>query len=311
MPYVHPDFGRSGTGKTFHLTDFGSHYDNPWLYRPLVQMGERLGDKGPLLDLAHQVLASASPASADFGAGLAVVGYHVLSDKEKTADEIDAILDLADAYLTQPDGNPHVLRWKISLAFISALLAIKKGDRQEALRRFATTAEYDPCAFSPLLSTKTVAACFWRGILLLSDGEREEARCCFTAGIEAGRRALHAPDENAIGNPVDPLTFGFPELAEVADMSGQCANALHYLDDFELSPGKFWSAVDVRRFGLVTWAKDLEAELQEVRQVIGEADALWREASPLARLINRTLEKFLGVRLVRVRVLEQFRLGKG
>jgi SAM-dependent methyltransferase len=311
-PYSHPDFGRSATGANFHVADFARHYHNPWLYRSLVQMGERLGDPGPLLELAREIVASASRVSADYGAALAVIGYHVLSDKEAGADEVDALLGLADAYLAQPEGNnPHVLRWKISLAFLSALLALKKGDRSAALRYFTVAAEADPCDFSPLLATKTVAARFWSGVLHLVDGDGEAARRCFAAGVEAGRRALHAPDENAIGNPLDPLTFGFPELAEVADMAGQCANALHYLDDFERAPGKVWRAVDLRRFGLATWATGLEAELKRVRAMDekhrGAIDALWRESSPWARLVNRTLEKLFGVRLVRTRAFQRLR----
>jgi hypothetical protein len=133
--------------------------------------------------------------------------------------------------------------------------------------------------------------------------------------VEAGRRALHAPDENAIGNPLDPLTFGFPELAEIADMAGQCANALHQLNVFERSPGKFWRATDLRRFGMATWAINLEKELQELRARLEElhcppdgraaAEALWHESLWWARMVNQVLEKLLGVRLIRTRTLQR------
>jgi hypothetical protein len=100
----------------------------------------------------------------------------------------------------------------------------------------------------------------------LVDGEAKQAHASFLAGTEAGRRALHAPDENAIGNPLAPLTFGFQELAEVADMASQCALAMAHIDEYARSPGKFWRRVDVRRFGLASWAKHLEAENERLRK---------------------------------------------
>lgn len=314
--YFHPDFSRSATGSAFRVAAFAPHYENPWLYRPLVQMGERLADPGPLLGLARQVLGAFSPGSPDYGAALAVIGYSTFSDKNATAEDSDQLLELTDAYVRQSSDNPHTLRWKISLEYLAALLALKKGDRQSALRYFTTTTEFDPIPFSPLLATKTIAAWFWRGMLAIADGDAATARHCFTAGVEAGRRALHAPDENAIGNPLEPLTFGFPELAEVADMAGQCANALHQIDFFKRSPGKFWRAADLRRFGMATWALNLEKEVKELHARLEEfhgqgpvdqasADALWRERSWWAHAVNQVLEKLFGVRLVRTQALQR------
>lgn len=314
-PYRHPDFERSSTGASFHLTDFARHYRNPWLYRPLVQMGERLDDPDGLHRLSRQVMESLPPDSADYGAALAVAGYRVLGDNPAAPEDTKAVLEQIDGYLAKPNGDPHILRWKISLAFLGARMAMAKGDHREALRYFAAVTESDPCAFSPLLATKTVAAWFWSGVIHLSANHADAARNCFVSGIGAARHALHAPDENAIGNPRDPLTFGFPELAEIADMAGQCANALHHVDEASRSPGKFWQAVNLRRFGLATWATDLQRELKEMRgaqqnmeDLISVAGALGREKSPLARLINKTLAKLFGIRLVRIRLLDRIRL---
>ena len=306
--YFHPDFWHSAVGTDFRVTDFSRYYDNPWLYRPLVQMGERLDDPSALLVLAREVLSRYPSCSSDYGAALSVIGYQLLTEKNSAALDSVMQLELTDVYLEQPSENPHVLRWKISLAYLAALLALKKGDRLNALRYFTVATKFDPCSFSPLLSTKIVAAWFWIGVLLIADGDNDKARSCFAAGVEAGRQALHAPDGNAIGNPLDPLTFGFPELAEVADMAGQCANALHHLGNFDRSPGKFWQMVDLRRFGLASWAMNLEVELKDLRVEINKSraglEALRHERSPLARLVNRMLEKSFGVRLVRMRVLK-------
>jgi hypothetical protein len=84
--------------------------------------------------------------------------------------------------------------------------------------------------------------------------------------VASSRRALHADDLNAIGNPDAPLAFGFTELAEVADMGAQCAGALALLPLYRRSPGQFWQRVDVKRFGVVSWAQAVERENAELRR---------------------------------------------
>lgn len=261
--YRHPQFARSAVSGA-HVADFGAHYEDPWLYRSLVQMGERIAEPAAVDDLALRVLGSLPLESADAGAAITVLGYRLLElDKH---EQVPDLRNLIDAYVAQESANPHVQRWKISAAFVAALLCRRLGDRAAAARYFEQAASFDALVFSPLLATKTIAARFWRGVMHLVDGEADEARDSFLAGVEAGRRALHAPDENAIGNPQAPLTFGFQELAEVADMAGQCALALAHVEDYARSPGKFWRRVDVKRFGLASWAKHLEAENERLRR---------------------------------------------
>ena len=66
--------------------------------------------------------------------------------------------------------------------------------------------------------------------------------------------------------PADqPLSFYLQELAEVIDMGSQCANALANFAIWERDPGLFWRQVDVRRFGLASWARDLERENERLR----------------------------------------------
>jgi SAM-dependent methyltransferase len=311
-PWTHPDFDRSSTGKDFVLTDFATHYVNPWIYRPMVQMGERLGDKDALLDLARQTLTLSPEDSADAGAALTVIGYSLLDGADPASPEADEALNRNSGYLSIRTENPHVIRWQISLAYLSALLASARGDRSTARKFFAETTRFDPLVFSPLISTKIIAAWFWSGIFHLVDHQESSARNCFQAGIEAARRALHAPDGNAIGNPEDPLTFGFPELAEIADMASQCANALHHLEEFGRSPGKFWKSVDTRRFGLAGWARQLEKELSDMekripsrQKLLDKYATLWHDGSRITRLINNVLARLLGVRIVRLKTLRK------
>jgi hypothetical protein len=48
------------------------------------------------------------------------------------------------------------------------------------------------------------------------------------------------------------------EIGELADMGGQCAVALSAWDSLERDRGGFWRRIDVKRFGVVSWARDLE-----------------------------------------------------
>jgi hypothetical protein len=229
----------------------------------MVQMGERIADEAGLADLCLRVLQSMPLDSADVGAAITVLGYHILASKR--FDQVDDWRNVAEGYLACSSENPHVRRWQVSIAFAAALLSRDLGLREQARADFDRIAGMDPLAFSPLLMTKLIAARFWSGLMRLVDGDADGARSCFLAGVEAARTALHAPDVNAIGKPDRPLSFGFQELAEVADMGAQCATAANLLESYRRSPGQYWSKVDTRRFGLASWAKYLEQENQALR----------------------------------------------
>jgi len=259
--YRHPQFHNNK--RLPAVVDFGRYYDNPWLYRVLVQMGERVRDQDVLREVSLAVLQQAQPQSADFGAALCVLGYQILMRQDrKNATEL---LNLTSDYLSAPAVQPHVLRWQISVSYLGALLSALLGKREETARYFDMVRKAQVDDFSPLLATKVIAAGFWRGVMHLVDNETEAARGCFQAGILCARNALHADDFAAVGDPEDPLAFGFQELAEVADMASQCANALHWLHKFHTAPGFFWQKIDTRRFGLATWLLHLERENDRLR----------------------------------------------
>lgn len=263
-PYRCPAYGADSALPGTWLVDFGAHYDNPWLYRTMVQMGERIRDGGVLADLAARALGELPVDSADFGAALTVLAYALL--EQPAAQHAADALELVGQYAQVESDNPHVRRWQVSSVYAGAKLALAQGDREMARALFAGVAQADFMAFSPLLATKTVASCFMLGAMALADGDRTGARERFAEGVAAARRALHADDANAIGNPAAPYAFGFTELAEVADMGAQCAKAMELLPLHARSPGLFWQQVDTKRFGLVTWALAMERELARLRQ---------------------------------------------
>lgn len=263
--YDHPAYSRS-QGKLPALVDFGDAYDNPWLYRTMVQMGERLGHEMKLARLAECVIEDSREDSADRGAALAVLGYRVL--EMRRADLAQAVLPLVEAYAGSPlpeDTPVHVRRWRISLAFLAGRLNELIGERVTAKRWYRSAADADWADFSPLLATKSIAAAFYEARIHLADGDPQTALACFRHGADTALKAAAFPHGTQMGPDGQPLPFYLQELAEVIDMGSQCANALAHFPLWQRDPGLFWRQVDVRRFGLASWARDLERENAQLR----------------------------------------------
>jgi hypothetical protein len=248
------------------LVDFGAAYDNPWLYRTMVQMGERLGDELKLARLAECVIEDSRAGSADRGAAIAVLGYRVL--ELRLTHLAGQIIALIAAYAEAPvdhDTPVHVRRWRISLAFLAGRLSELAGDRDAAKSWYRDAANGEWAAFSPLLATKAIAASFYEARLHLADGDGPNALASFKAGVETALEAAAFPHEEQMGAAGEPLPFYLTELAEVIDMGSQCANAVAHFHLWQRDPGLFWRQVDIRRFGLASWARDLEQENQRLR----------------------------------------------
>ncbi len=265
--YADPEFAGAKELPGCWVAEFGRHYDNPWLYRTMVHMGDRLRDRAALTDLAARALGAMPMDSADFGAALTVLGYALVEQPESA--HVDDLMPLIDAYLGQDMPNPHAKRWQISSAFLAGRIALARGERELATMYLSAVEQADFMEFSPLIATKSIAAACLLGAMAMADNDMEGAKAHFASGVQTCRKALKADDINAIGDPDAPFPFGFTELAEVADMGAQCAMALKLLPLAKRSPGHFWSRVDTKRFGLVSWALALEKENQELRQRAG------------------------------------------
>lgn len=263
--YVHPALGGRGEAPT--VADFGGSYDNPYLYRTLIQMGERITDGDKLIRLALMVAQNARPDSPDRGGAIAVLGYRMLEARSVAAAA--EVVELIEDYLAAAAGSqdPHAGRWRLSLEFLAARLMEMTGNRGAAIDWYARAARRDWRAFSPLLATKTVAASFYEGRLHLFGGDETAARACFERGVRESLAAAASPADQVIGDLARPLPFGMMELAEVVDMGAQCANALANLHLWKRSPGLFWTGIDTRRFGLAGWAKALEQENDRLRGI--------------------------------------------
>lgn len=262
--YVHPAFG----GSDAPVVDFAGGYDNPWLYRTMVQMGERLTDDTKLARLAEYLVVNARPGSADQGAALAVLGYRIL---ENRADNVaPLLLDAMAAYYDQGGDEPHIVRWRVSLAFLAGRLCELMGDRAGARHWYGRAASDDWQKFSNILATKAIGAAFFVGRLLLAEQDPDAAWPWFQRGVDIALQAAGADHLRELGTGEGLLPFYLPELAEVIDMGSQCANALANRHLWARNPGLFWRQVDVKRFGLASWAIDVARENARLRQMVGQ-----------------------------------------
>ena len=262
--YIHPAFGESEAP----VVDFATGYDNPWLYRVMVQMGERLTDDAKLARLAEYVVVNARSGSADQGAALAVLGYRIL---ENRADNVaPVLLDAMATYYAGGSGEPHIIRWRVSLAFLAGRLCELIGDRDGAKLWYGRTASDDWKKFSNILATKAIGAAFYAGRLSLAERDPDAAWPWFQRGVDIALQAAGANHSRELGTGAGLLPFYLPELAEVIDMGSQCANALAGRHLWRRNPGLFWRQVDVKRFGLASWAIDMARENARLRQTVGQ-----------------------------------------
>jgi len=258
--FRHPAFANALSASGAVVVDFGAHYDNPWLYRTLVQAGERIHDDGVLLRLADLVADNARPESADQGAALCVKGYRILEQRQANATNelIRRIQSYCDS--TEATTNPHVQRWRISLAFLAGCLSELSGSLDDALKWFSLTARLDWRSFSPVLATKTIAAVFHAARIALVFEDEAKAMSFFQTGVNIALEAARSNPNDIAGSVASPIPFGLVELGEVMEMGGQCAIAIASLPLWRRAPGAFWSRVNSKRFGLLGWNQALERE---------------------------------------------------
>lgn len=270
VPYTNP-FKDKETGAIAEHIDFEKYYDNPWLYRTMVQLGERIVDKNILTEFCVKIAAEARPGSAEHGAALCVICYQLLESGQIGLQDVVILVNAINNYEQAYDKtNPHAYRWAVSLHYVGAKLLLCIGKRDEALSAFLTCAAMDPLQFSPLLATKTISARMYAGMIYLSSNSIDEAKKQFKLGTKEAQRVLQGSWEKLVPNIENPLPFGFQEAAEVLNLAAQCAQALHVIDKQGSAPGYVWSHINIKNFGLVEWNKNLERENNALRSALAQ-----------------------------------------
>lgn len=266
VPYTNP-FQQHTAGSLPAHVDFGKYYDNPWLYRVMVQLGDRISSSDVLINFCLQIISSVRPGSAEQGAALCVVCYQVLESGNVIYDDVISLISSINAYEQACDkNNPHSIRWIISLHYIAGRLLLATGSRDDALATFLSCGSMDTLSFSPLLATKTISAKMYAGLLYFNDGNITEAETQLRQAISEAHRVMQGNWHDILGDLHHPLSFGLQETAEVLDIASVCAQILHAMKYHANTPGYIWDKVNLKRFGLVEWNKSLERENSELRK---------------------------------------------
>lgn len=270
IPYTNP-FNRNTQQTPPVHVDFAQYYDNPWLYRVMVQLGERIIDKNVLTSFCGKVARDAKAGSADQGAALCVIGYQLLESGNAALQDVSILIDLINQFDAAYDkNNLHAYRWAISLHYIGARLLLAVGKHNEALAAFISCASMDPMLFCPLLATKTISACMYAGLIYANLRNYPEARKQFLQGIQVSYRVMQGDWKNIVGDFENPLAFGLQEASEVLEVGSLCAQALQALDAKAAVPGYLWEKINIKRFGLVEWNKSLERENEVLRCILAQ-----------------------------------------
>jgi glycosyltransferase involved in cell wall biosynthesis len=237
-PYVETTF-ETVDSKDFAVVPGAGDMEYPWLFKSMISIGMRLTNAEALAQLNERVLASTPPASADFGAALCGQAYRLLAAGPSSA-EAQACIERIEQYLGSVGATPQQLRWSVSLAFVAARLAQCTGDLAGCEHWAMRCASMDPMLFSPLLGTKIVGALDIAATIALLRGDRTAARERLRCAVGTVRRLLSGDWINILGSEDKPLSFGLPEVAQLAEAGARCAYLLNNLDDSTIRAGLVW-----------------------------------------------------------------------
>jgi ubiquinone/menaquinone biosynthesis C-methylase UbiE/predicted nuclease with TOPRIM domain len=258
--------------EAFHVTNFARDYDNPWLVRSMVSIGLRAESDAVLSSIASRTLETARPGSPDEGAALCVLAYQHLKGNDSAGD-LGTLLERIEAYPARADDSSHAWRWCVSNQYVAGCLLLKAGRRSEAKEAHARCAAMDPCRFSPLLATKTIASCFEAGMISIAEDDRETARSMWQRGVEEAQRVLARSWTNIVGSSESPLSFGLSEACEVLDAASRCSWALHVHQAGTDRAGYAWEASHKRSpLSDLRWLR----ELSQAKEWHESQHANWR-----------------------------------
>ncbi|WP_434718243.1 glycosyltransferase [Paraburkholderia sp. A1BS-2L] len=238
VPYVETTF-ETLASDDFAVVPGAGDMANPWLFKSMISIGMRLTNNDALAELNDRVMASLPSESADFGAALCGQAYRVLG-KGPSVAEAHACIEQIESYLGTTGSSPQQLRWSVSLAFVAAKLAQCIGELDRCEHLALRCASMDPMPFSPLLGTKIVSALDLAASLALVRGDCTAARERLVRAVRTVRRLLSGDWINILGNEDKPLSFGLPEVAQVAEAGARCAYLLNFLDDSQFRRGLVW-----------------------------------------------------------------------
>lgn len=276
-----------------NLLAFERDYANPWLLRSMVEFPFRAKSDPLLSEIAKRVIEKYGHQSgADSAAALAVIGYRLM-EEEADAERIVVFIERLEPYLNAEPANPHLLRWQVSLMFLSAQLKKQIGDLNGAFEQLYRVSCISIAGFSPTVGTKIVDAAYEAGLIAAARKDTALARECWMRGVERAYAFMMAPPEEFLGDMQWPHEFPTIVAVEFMDSSVRCLKALRSsVPCHELAPGLLYS--EARR----NWKSLLVVRMEAIHSM--EVMIRERDATIAAFNANLLRPKFLVRQLLHV-----------
>jgi hypothetical protein len=207
-----------GSESVCHL-GFEKYYEYPHVIQSLVRVKYRTSDPARLVEDCERILAVAQSDSADAGAALCVLSYASRGKRFAIDDE------RVHQYLKTLSQNPHVIRWKISLAFVQANSWLENGQLDRGLEALDVCLREDARTFHLSILTKQVKACIQAANILAGRDEGAKAAEYLRRGTELARNVCTINSIDLFGTHEDPRFYFFSEIGEVMMEASRCAFA--------------------------------------------------------------------------------------
>ncbi|MBU2977955.1 class I SAM-dependent methyltransferase [Alteromonas sp. C1M14] len=208
-PYTNPEY----TAPTLPVyVDFKNGYENPWLHRQIVQIGQRIKSDDVRGAYIEQLLKSSNESPLMLRT---LQGYACKPDKAWFC-EVEKLIDTTEVSVLS--HHPFNLRWFTSLTFILAKQYYELGEFAKATHYFRLLTTVDTFDFCAILSVKSIESYWYLAkIYIWSDDNVAAMKCLTTAKslIPTVSQAFH----NSINNREDLVApFLWPEMADIYDV---------------------------------------------------------------------------------------------
>lgn len=270
IPYTETTFPESDN-PSYHVGAFKKDYLNPWLVKGIVSTGYRIQNTVALRKLQEAVLISYPEDSVDYGAALCGIGYQLL-EKDSSHKEIHSFMKRMEYYVALEKQHPHIIRWKVSLLFVSALLERSLGNFSSAETLFFRCSNYDVTSYSAILGNKILDALYNAAILALGREDIDTAKkYLHHALIEIQHLVNQDSWLNIIHNASYPFEPGLAECAQLMNHASRCCSLLAELKTASIRPG----------LALETGYWHFRSENQYIQQILNQYKKSVKKEDPV------------------------------
>ncbi|OFI34589.1 class I SAM-dependent methyltransferase [Alteromonas lipolytica] len=217
QPYTNPQYPQSNLPA---YVDFARGYQNPWLHRQLVQVGQRIEDAGVRQQYVQKLL---NQSNGDTSMLLTLQGYGLANEMSEWQSWFAAS---EQALAGQGEvTTPFSLRWFVSLAYLTAVKHLEAGNSDKAIQYFGLVLKSDCNLFCPVLNIKAIEAEYQLAKLALCNDSRQQA----LDHLQAAKQRIFTSTQvfqHCVENQQDEIAeFLWNEMADLYD-AGALVNKL-------------------------------------------------------------------------------------